>query len=294
METRTENTMDTQRQHWAGQTHERAVEHFYAHGAERFGEFHGGYLNFGLWEPGIQNYLEAAENLVQRMGNILGLRAGSRLLDVACGMGSQDLYLFKHFGALEIDAVDVTWKHIEHGRRRASENKCEELLRFQHGSAVTLPFSDALFSHALCIEGGVHFNTREQFFVEAFRVLKPGGRLAIADYTVKRQPANLWEKFVLEATRVLWKVPLANVDSSKTMAEKLGRCGFVNIKVEEVGALTFPGYYLEQRRPECRRELARIRGFVGGRIGQIVDMAAIRAYEAGLVDYVLVQAEKPA
>lgn len=61
-----------------------------------------------------------------------------------------------------------------------------------------------------------------------------------------------------------------------------------------MGALTFPGYYTEQRRPECRRELACIRGFVGGRIGQIVDVVAIKAYEAGLIDYILVHAEKPA
>jgi hypothetical protein len=57
-------------------------------------------------------------------------------------------------------------------------------------------------------------------------------------------------------------------------------------------AALHPGYYAEQRRPECRRELARIRGFVGGRLGQIVDGVALKAYNAGLIDYIWARGEK--
>lgn len=74
---------------------------------------------------------------------------------------------------------------------------------------------------------------------------------------------------------------------------KLEEAGFRNIRIDEAGDCTFPGYYREQRRPECRSALARIRGVVGGRLGQIVDHAAIGAYARGLVSYILVRAEKP-
>lgn len=279
---------------WPRQTHERAVEKFYSHGAARYGDFHGGYLNFGLWEEGIGDYAAAAENLVHSLGMRLGLRPGSRLLDVACGMGTQDLSLFRGFGPLEIDAVDVTWKHIEHGLRRARQAQCESFVRFRHGSATDLPFGEDVFTHVLCIEGIVHFDTREKFFRQAARVLKPGGMMALADYSLKRAPRSLFEKLILESACSLWKIPRENRDSAQTYREKLVRSGFSNITIEEVGHLAIPGYYHEQRRPECRRELTKIRGFVGGRLGQIVDIAAFKAYQMGLIGYLLVRAEKAA
>src|SRR5262245_64774159 len=110
------------RKAWSIDSHERAVENFYSAGAENFGDFHGGYLNFGLWEDGNEDYVTAAENLVMRIGALLGLDSNSHLLDVAPGMGSQDVLLYRKFGSPRIDALDATWKHVEHGRRRAREH----------------------------------------------------------------------------------------------------------------------------------------------------------------------------
>src|SRR5262245_48188847 len=93
-----------ERQVWTPDSHERAVENFYSAGTENYGEFHGGYLNFGLWENGNKDYLTAAENLVLRLGTMLGLDGQSHLLDVAPGMGSQDVLLYRTFDQPRIDA----------------------------------------------------------------------------------------------------------------------------------------------------------------------------------------------
>ena len=280
---------ETERKRWSSSAHERKVENLYSGGVENFANWHNGYLNFGLWENGNTDYIKAAENLVRRMGDILGLNETSKLLDVAPGMGTQDIYLLENFAPQSIDGLDVTWKHIEHGRRRSREADAEDRVRFHHGTAIELPFPDGSFTHVLSIEGPEHFDTREKFLHEAYRVLQPGGVIAMSDYVVKNAPRNLFEKLVAEAARKLWQVPRANVYPAAVYQQKMQAAGFENIEIEEIGASVIPGYYFEQMRPETIRAISKIRGFALARLGLLLDVAVYRGFTMGLLEYVLVR-----
>ena len=280
---------ETERKHWGASAHERKVENLYAGGVENYLGWHDGYLNFGLWETGITDYVKAAENLVQRMGTILGLNETSKLLDVAPGMGTQDIYLLKNFAPQSIDGLDVTWKHIEHGKRRSREAGAEDRVRFHHGTAIELPFPDGSFTHVLSIEGPEHFDTREKFLHEAWRVLQPGGVIAMADFIVKNPPRNVVEKLVAEAARKLWQVPRANVYSGEIYRLKMEAAGFAHVEIQEMGASVIPGYYFEQMRPETIRAISKIRGFALARLGLLLDIAVYRGFTMGLLEYVLVR-----
>lgn len=280
---------ETTRKTWKSSAHERKVENLYSGGVENFADWHNGYLNFGLWENGSADYIAAAENLVHRMGSILGLNETSKLLDVAPGMGTQDIYLLNNFAPESIDGLDVTWKHIEHGRRRSREAGAEDRVRFHHGTAIELPFADGSFTHVLSIEGPEHFDTREKFLHEANRVLEPGGVIAMADFIVKNPPRNLVEKLVAEAARKLWQVPRANVYSSEVYRQKMETAGFKEIEIEEIGASVIPGYYFEQMRPQTIKAISKIRGFALARLGLLLDIAVYRGFTMGLLEYVLVR-----
>jgi erythromycin 3''-O-methyltransferase len=281
-----------ERKQWAANAHERKVENLYSGGIENYIDHHNGYLNFGLWENGINDYVKAAENLVSRMGTTLGLNETSKLLDVAPGMGTQDIYLARTFSPQSIDGLDVTWGHIEHGRRRALEAHLDDRVKFHHGTATEIPFPDDTFTHVLSIEGPEHFDTREKFLCEAQRVMQPGGVIALADFIVKRLPNNPLEKLVAEAARSLWKVPRANVYDADVYRQKMRGAGFRNIEITEMGAQVIPGYYFEQMKPETIRAIAKIRGFMLARLSLLLDIAVYRGFTMGLLEYVLVRGEK--
>jgi ubiquinone/menaquinone biosynthesis C-methylase UbiE len=276
---------------WPAGSHEHAVERFYSHGGNSDTEIHRGYLNFGLWEE-TDDYLQAAENLARRLGELLGLGAGSRLLDVTCGMASQDVYLHRTFGPLEIDAIDLTWRHVERAQRRMREDGLEQEIRIRQASATNLPFADGTFTHVMAMEGPLHFDTRRRFFDEALRVLRPGGVVAVADHILRRWPRNAGERVLLEVARLLWRVPRTNLGTAREYQQEMVDAGFREPQVRHVGELTYPGYFNEQRRPAFRREMERIQGRLTARIGYLINVAAYRAYRMGLLDYILVRAEK--
>ena len=278
------------RQYWEPHTTERNVERLYGHHDPTAYDSHDGYLNFGLWQDGNPSYVAAAEAMVMTMGELLALRPGSRLLDAAPGRGTQDLALARRFGPLEIDAVDITWKHVQAARVRA---RGYDGIRFHHASAVRLPFPEARFTHAMCLEAAHHFDTREQFLREAFRVLGPGGRLAMADFAIVRPPRARWERAVFDSVCAIWSVPRANAISPASYVELLERIGYRDVALRQVGAQTFPGYWREQRRRGRRREVTQIRGRLGAAIGTAMNYGLYQLYAQGWVEYVLVRATRP-
>ena len=278
---------------WPAASHEHAVERFYSYGVHGKTDIHRGFLNFGLWEDGIGDYVAAAERLVRRLGTMLRLARGSRLLDVACGMGSQDVYLRRTFDGVEIDAMDVTWQHVARAAERARDEGMADGLRLHHGSATRLPFATATFTHVMSIEGAQHFNTRRAFFREALRVLVPGGTMCLADYTVKRPPRTALERVLLAAAARVWRVPAANLWTIEQYRSELFEAGFDNVSLDEVGAQTFPGYYREQCRPAFRREMRRLQGRIVADVGNVINVLTNSVYTRGLIDYVLVRAMKP-
>ncbi|MBI4148119.1 methyltransferase domain-containing protein [Candidatus Woesearchaeota archaeon] len=277
---------------WQIGSYEDRVQRFYGWGVENYGDYHGGYLNFGLWDDGNTNYLVAAEHLISTLATRIGLNKKSKLLDVACGLAAQDVFMATKFGC-QIDAIDVTWKHVSLGRARVDNAELAAAVRVHHGSATKLPFANHTFTHVMGIEGPAHFDTREDFFREAYRVLKPGGTMGLSDYILARKPKGLLDRIFLEAACFLWHAPKENRDTIPEYEQKLLRTGFTNVRVDAVGERVIPGYYFENKRPETRRALPKIRGWFATYGGAVIDYVMYKVFRLGVIEYILVTAEKP-
>ena len=177
-----------------------------------------GYFNFGYWNAGVTSQREACDALVDQLVARIGDTSGP-ILDVACGLGASSERLALTWPAQAITGINISPVQIAAAQARAPGST------FLVMDATKLAFPDGHFSAVICVEAAFHFDTREKFLQEAFRVLKPGGSLVLSDILFRALP-----KAVIEFGRV----PAANLEPSvEAYRARLAATGFADIDITD-------------------------------------------------------------
>jgi SAM-dependent methyltransferase len=115
----------------------------------------------------------------EAMAALAGVAPGLRVLDAGSGLGGTSRYLAEAFG-VEVEAVDLTPGFVE--AASALDRLCglDGLIRARVGSVTALPFGDAEFDLVWSHYVAMNVSDKAALFGEAFRVLRPGGRLVFA------------------------------------------------------------------------------------------------------------------
>jgi len=135
-----------------------------------------------IWNAGdydrLSRYMEGgAEGFYDR----LAVPPGSKLLDVACGSGQ--LALIAARNGVDATGVDVADHAVERARERA---RVEGLsAHFQEADAEELPFADASFDVVTSLVGAMFAPRPELVARELLRVCRPGGMIAMANWTAR-------------------------------------------------------------------------------------------------------------
>ncbi len=122
----------------------------------------------------------------------LAPRPGQKLLDVAGGTGDISFRFLKRAGHGHATVLDLTTPMLVEGRKRAEAAQMAESLDWVTGDAMNLPFEANTFD-VYTISFGIRNVTRPQEALnEAYRVLKPGGRLMVLEFSQIPTPALQW------------------------------------------------------------------------------------------------------
>ncbi len=119
----------------------------------------------------------------EAMMDWLAPRPSQKLLDVAGGTGDISFKFLKRAGSGHATVLDITENMLIEGRKRAEANQVLDSLNWVVGDAMALPFADNSFD-VYTISFGIRNVTRPQEALnEAFRVLRPGGRLMVLEFS---------------------------------------------------------------------------------------------------------------
>jgi demethylmenaquinone methyltransferase/2-methoxy-6-polyprenyl-1,4-benzoquinol methylase len=153
----------------------------------------------------------------------LAPRPGQNLLDVAGGTGDVAFRFLKRAKVGHATVLDLTEQMLIEGRKRAEASQLENSLDWIVGDAMALPFEDNTFE-VYTISFGIRNVTRPQEALsEAYRVLKPGGRLMVLEFSQipNAMLQKLYDAYSFNAIPAMGKLITGDRDSYQYLVESI-------------------------------------------------------------------------
>ena len=188
-------------------------------------------IHFGYWDTTTRNHGEALLAMNRVLADSVGVRAGDRLLDAGCGVGGSAIWLAENRGA-EVVGITPVASQVSRARGYARRRGVDGLVMFEQQDYLATPYEDASFDVVWAQESVTHTEYKDAFLAEAFRLLRPGGRLVVADFFRVRRPYNEADERQLLGALADWAAPdLSTVGEFDAWARQ---AGFVDIAWRDI------------------------------------------------------------
>ena len=153
-----------------------------------------------------------------------GLRPGMRALDLAGGTGDLALALTEQVGPTgTVVLSDINPAMLEIGRGRLVDAGVGDNVEFVEANAESLPFPDRSFDCVTIAFGLRNVTDKDAALREMQRVLKPGGRVLVLEFSTPQAPglAPLYDAYSFKVLPLMGRLVAGDADSYRYLAESI-------------------------------------------------------------------------
>lgn len=253
-------------------------------------------MHYGLFDENHKKLKDAMLNTNRILAEKAGIEQNMKVLDAGCGVGGSAIWIARNVGA-HVTGINIVEQQYRKAKELAKKYGVADKTEFFIRDFRKTDFPDATFDVVWAIESVDYAEDKRDFLKEAWRVLRPGGHLVIADgFQKKEHLTPKEEELLLEKWLKHWGgIPnLATIGGFVSMMRKIG---FQNIQYEDVTQNILPFSRWLYRWSLFGYPLAKILEWLGirSKIGTGNVIGAIwqyRALQQGLWAYMIYVARK--
>lgn len=207
-------------------------------------------MHMGYWDVFTFTFEEALIKLNQVLIERLDIKSSDRVLDAGCGVGGSAIYLAETIGC-QVVGITLNNHQVKQAQQYVLDKKVHPLPEFCTMDFTNTDFSNESFDIVWAIESVCHEKYKKAFIEEAFRILKPGGKLILADYFLGKKHPQQVDEQLLEAFSHSWGAMF--LEKSDYFGNLLHQQGFKAIDYRDVTNHIMPSierlFYLSMNNP---------------------------------------------
>lgn len=146
-------------------------------------------IHYGYWDEQVRSFPQSLLRMNEIMIEAAGILPGEQVLDAGCGVGGSSIFIAKETGAT-VTGITLSERQAAQASKKAIERGVSARVKFHVMNYCTTSFPDSSFDVVWGCESICYADNKESFIREAYRLLKPGGRLVVADGFVTRYQHN--------------------------------------------------------------------------------------------------------
>lgn len=251
-------------------------------------------LHFGYYDAVHQTYPQASLNMNRVLADRARVRRGMRVLDAGCGIGGSSVWLAKH-RSVSVVGITLSAKQCAQAQSLAKDNGASDKASFLVQDYTRTGFPNASFDVVWAVESVCCEPQKIKFLKEAYRLLRPGGTLIVADGFRAKRRYTPSEEQLMRTWLDGWVVP--DIGHHEDFVKKMIQVGFDQIQYQNATRHVLPFSRWVARRASLLTPVARVLSFFSlmTKLQVHNGIAAIRQYEAltqGLWEYGIVVGKK--
>ena len=194
-------------------------------------------LHYGLWYDDTNSLAEAILNTDKFVAEALTINSTDVVLDAGCGVGGTTQFIAETTGA-QLEGITLSPVQLKIATDRTAGLLAPDHLRFSLQDYSCTAFAEGAFSKVFGIESICHASDKLRFLAEAYRLLKPGGKIGIVDFFFKNGDLSAASRKLYAGFLDGWVIP--NLATSEQFTQFLHKAGFAEITFRDMLQYVWP------------------------------------------------------